>query len=66
MFPHTVDIHTTVSGYIGMPDKAADGKTYQVDNEEETDMASTKEYFDFVLEQLSGLEEINSRTMMGE
>lgn len=29
-------------------------------------MASTKEYLDFVLEQLSGLEEINSRAMMGE
>lgn len=29
-------------------------------------MASTKEYLDFVLEQLSGLEEISSRAMMGE
>ena len=29
-------------------------------------MASTKEYLDFVLEQLSGLDEISSRTMMGE
>lgn len=29
-------------------------------------MASTKEYLDFVLEQLSGLDEINSRAMMGE
>ena len=29
-------------------------------------MASTKEYLDFVLEQLSGLEEIKSRPMMGE
>ena len=29
-------------------------------------MASTKEYLDFVLEQLSGLEDINSRAMMGE
>ena len=30
------------------------------------DMASTKEYRDFVLEQLSGLEEISFRAMMGE
>jgi TfoX/Sxy family transcriptional regulator of competence genes len=29
-------------------------------------MASTKEYLDFVLEQLSGLDEITSRPMMGE
>ena len=29
-------------------------------------MASTKEYLEFVLEQLSGLEEISSRAMMGE
>ncbi len=29
-------------------------------------MASTKEYRDFILEQLSGLEEISSRAMMGE
>ena len=29
-------------------------------------MASTKEYLDFVLEQLSGLNEISSRSMMGE
>ena len=29
-------------------------------------MASTKEYLDFVMEQLSGLDEISSRTMMGE
>ncbi len=29
-------------------------------------MASTKEYLDFVLDQLSGLEEISFRTMMGE
>ncbi|MCR5234656.1 MAG: TfoX/Sxy family protein [Lachnospiraceae bacterium] len=29
-------------------------------------MASTKEYLDFVLEQLSGLEEISCRAMMGE
>ena len=29
-------------------------------------MASTKEYLDFVLEQLSGLDEISYRTMMGE
>ena len=29
-------------------------------------MASTREYLDFVLEQLSGLEEISSRAMMGE
>jgi len=29
-------------------------------------MASTKEYLDFVLEQLSGLGEINYRAMMGE
>ena len=29
-------------------------------------MASTKEYIDFVLEQLSGLDEISSRAMMGE
>ena len=29
-------------------------------------MASSKEYLDFVLEQLSGLEEISSRAMMGE
>ena len=29
-------------------------------------MASTKEYLDFVLEQLSGLDEISSRAMMGE
>ena len=29
-------------------------------------MASTKEYLDFVLEQLSDLDEVNSRAMMGE
>ena len=29
-------------------------------------MASTKAYLDFVLEQLSGLDEISSRAMMGE
>ena len=29
-------------------------------------MASTKEYLDFILEQLSGLEEITYRAMMGE
>lgn len=29
-------------------------------------MASTKEYLDFVLEQLSDLDEISSRAMMGE
>ena len=29
-------------------------------------MASSKEYLDFVLEQLSGLDEISSRAMMGE
>ncbi len=29
-------------------------------------MASTKEYLDFILEQLPGLDEISSRTMMGE
>ena len=29
-------------------------------------MASTKEYLDFVLEQLSGIEEIKYRAMMGE
>lgn len=43
-----------------------DKKFQKLINEEETDMASTKEYLDFVLEQLSGLEEINSRAMMGE
>ena len=29
-------------------------------------MASTKEYLDFVIEQLSWLDEISSRAMMGE
>ena len=29
-------------------------------------MASTKEYADFILEQLSGLDEITARKMMGE
>ncbi|MBQ9872772.1 MAG: TfoX/Sxy family protein [Eubacterium sp.] len=29
-------------------------------------MASTKEYLDFVLEQISGLDEISHRAMMGE
>lgn len=29
-------------------------------------MASSKEYLDFILEQLSGLDEITHRTMMGE
>ena len=29
-------------------------------------MASSKEYVDFILEQLSGLEEVTSRPMMGE
>ena len=29
-------------------------------------MASTKEYSDFILEQLSGLDEITARKMMGE
>lgn len=29
-------------------------------------MATTKDYLNFILEQLSGLEEISSRSMMGE
>ena len=29
-------------------------------------MASTKEYLDFILEQLSGLDEISYKAMMGE
>ena len=29
-------------------------------------MASSKEYLDFILDQLSGLDEISCRTMMGE
>ena len=29
-------------------------------------MASTKEYLDFVMEQLSGLDELSSRAMMGD
>ena len=29
-------------------------------------MASTKDYLDYILEQLSGLEDISSRAMMGE
>ena len=29
-------------------------------------MASTKEYLDFILEQLSDLDEVNSRAIMGE
>ena len=29
-------------------------------------MASTKEYLDFILDQLSGLEDVSSRAMMGE
>jgi TfoX/Sxy family transcriptional regulator of competence genes len=29
-------------------------------------MASSKEYLDFMLDQLSGLDEISYRTMMGE
>ena len=29
-------------------------------------MASSKEYLEFILEQLSGLDEITSRAMMGE
>ena len=29
-------------------------------------MASTQEYLDFVIEQLSGLDELSSRAMMGE
>ena len=29
-------------------------------------MASTKEYLDFILEQLAGLEEVSYRAMMGE
>ena len=29
-------------------------------------MASSKEYVDYILEQLSGLEEISCRSMMGE
>lgn len=32
----------------------------------DTDMASSKEYLDFVLEQLSELEDISFRAMMGE
>ena len=32
----------------------------------DTDMASSKEYLDFVLEQLSELEDISYRAMMGE
>lgn len=28
-------------------------------------MASTKEYLDFVMEQLSGLDELSNRAMMG-
>ena len=34
--------------------------------EVETDMASSKEYLDFVLEQLSELDEVSSRAMMDE
>ena len=33
---------------------------------EKNNMASTKEYLDFVMEQLSGLDELSSRAMMGE
>ena len=29
-------------------------------------MASTKEYLEFVIEQMSGIDEISSRAMMGE
>ncbi len=29
-------------------------------------MATSREYFEFILEQLSDLEEISSRSMMGE
>ena len=29
-------------------------------------MASTKEYLDFILEQLSDLDEVSARAMMGE
>lgn len=29
-------------------------------------MASTREYLDFILDQLSGLEDVSSRAMMGE
>lgn len=32
----------------------------------EVEMASTKDYLDFILEQLSGLDEISYRAMMGE
>jgi len=32
----------------------------------EVSMASTKEYLDFILEQLSGLDEITYKAMMGE
>lgn len=32
----------------------------------DTEMASTKKYLEFILEQLSSLEEITSRAMMGE
>ena len=31
-----------------------------------TDMASSKEYLEFILEQLSGLDELTYKTMMGE
>ena len=34
--------------------------------EEKNDMASSTEYLDFILEQLSGLENISYRAMMGE
>ena len=33
---------------------------------EGVEMASTKDYLDFILEQLSGLDEISYRAMMGE
>ena len=34
--------------------------------EKEDHMASTKDYLDYILEQLSGLEELSYRAMMGE
>lgn len=39
---------------------------YLYNRGKEQDMASTKDYLDYVLEQLSGAEDISHRAMMGE
>lgn len=46
--------------------RARVGRDFSILNKKEEIMASSKEYLDFILEQLSELEDISYRAMMGE